>query len=182
MDPVRDITGRGTAFPDAARRSAAELFDAHFDVVYRYCLSRTADPSVAEDVAAQTFYEAARRLTSDPTEPLDRQWLFVVAKRRIIDGWRRRERERELAQRVRALRPADSAPRVGVDGDRVVRALASLPERQRRAVVLRYLDELSVAEIADALALSYQAAESLLARGRRGFVRAWEEQHDGPPA
>lgn len=180
MDLARHTTHRGTLHPDAARRFAAELFDAHFDAVYRYCLSRTAHPAFAEDVAAQTFYEAARRLASDPTEPIDRPWLFVVAKRRIIDGWRRREREHDLERRVRALRPVDAAPNTGLDGDRVVRALASLPERQRRAVVLRYVDEQSVAEIADTLEVTYQAAESLLARGRRGFVRAWEELHDGP--
>ncbi|MEM8745746.1 MAG: sigma factor-like helix-turn-helix DNA-binding protein, partial [Actinomycetota bacterium] len=51
-------------------------------------------------------------------------------------------------------------------------ALASLPERQRAAVVLRYVEEYSVSEVAEALDVGYEAAESLLARGRRGFVEA----------
>jgi len=41
-------------------------------------------------------------------------------------------------------------------------------------VALRYLDEFSVSEIADEMAIEYRAAESLLARGRRSFKKAWE--------
>lgn len=183
MDQACDAGDLGVTQTAAARHRAAELFDAHFDAVYRYCLSRTADVSAAEDAAAQTFYEAARRLASDPAEEIDRRWLFVAAKRRVIDGWRRRERQHQLLGRVRALRVVDggspgqqaSEP----DSERVVAALASLSERQRHALVLRHIDELSVAEVADELDVTYQAAESLLARGRRSFTRAWRESRNG---
>lgn len=163
------------AADESARTRAAALFDTHFDSVYRYCVSRTADPTIAEDAAAQTFYEAARSLAARPDTPIDRRWLFVVAKRRVVDGWRRQERQRRVARRVE-LHIVDEHPTDG--SGRVVRALASLPERQRRAVVLRYLDEQSVAEVADELGVTYPAAESLLARGRRSFERAFREASD----
>lgn len=176
MSSARESTGGVPPPLDVSRRSAAQLFDDHFDVVYRFCLSRTADPALAEDVAAQTFYEAARRLASDPTDPIDRRWLFVVAKRRMVDGWRRQERQRRLVRRIRSVGTESPGPIAQDDG--VVRALASLPDRQRRAIVLRYVDELPVDEVADALGVTYQAAESLLARGRRRFAEVWKEQTD----
>ncbi len=54
-------------------------------------------------------------------------------------------------------------------------ALGSLPTNQRSVIVLRYLDDWSVAEIADGLGLTYRAVESLLARARRSLRTALEE-------
>jgi RNA polymerase sigma-70 factor (ECF subfamily) len=61
------------------------------------------------------------------------------------------------------------------DDEHVRQALDALPERQRAAIVLRYVEEFSVTEVAEALEVGYQAAESLLARGRRGFVDAYQQ-------
>jgi DNA-directed RNA polymerase specialized sigma24 family protein len=76
------------------------------------------------------------------------------------------------------------APRDALEGmedgiatsDLVLQVLDSLPSRQRRALMLRYLDEHSVAEVADTMEVSYQTAESLLARARRGFSTAWHSK------
>lgn len=57
--------------------------------------------------------------------------------------------------------------------ERTLAALAALPPAQRQALVLRHADGLSVPEVALALGRSVHATESLLARGRAGFKRAW---------
>jgi len=62
-----------------------------------------------------------------------------------------------------------------IDDTRVLAALRSLPHRQRTALLLRYLDEVSVSEVAEAIDTSYAGAESVLARARRSFVTAYEE-------
>ena len=54
-------------------------------------------------------------------------------------------------------------------------ALRSLPTLQRAAIVLRYLDGLSVREVAAAIGKSESATESLLSRGREQFRRAFRE-------
>lgn len=59
--------------------------------------------------------------------------------------------------------------------NRSLAALAALPQSQRQALVLRYLDDFPVPEIAAALGRSTHAVESLLARGRAGFKRAYSE-------
>ena len=55
-------------------------------------------------------------------------------------------------------------------------ALGSLPTSQRSVVVLRYLDDWSVSEIAEGLDITYRAVESLLARARRSLRAALEER------
>ena len=59
--------------------------------------------------------------------------------------------------------------------DRALAALAAVPAAQRVALVLRHVDGLSVPEVATALGRSIEAVESLLARGRVGFRRAYAE-------
>ena len=57
----------------------------------------------------------------------------------------------------------------------ILEALDRVSPRQRAALVLRYLDDYSVQQVADALDLSYQGTESLLARGRRSLLDAYED-------
>ena len=60
----------------------------------------------------------------------------------------------------------------------VIEVLRRLPERQRAALALRYLDGCTVGEVAVELQIDYPAAESLLARGRRNFRTMWKEHDD----
>jgi RNA polymerase sigma-70 factor (ECF subfamily) len=63
--------------------------------------------------------------------------------------------------------------------ERVLGALTAVPASQRAALSLRYLDDLSVPEVARSLGKSLHATESLLARGRDAFRRALKEQAGG---
>ncbi len=165
------------------RQELADLFDREFDAVYRFCLARTGDTTLADDAAADAFTAAARLFASGRGEQVDRPWLFVVARNRVVDNWRSSERHQRRFERLAQQRllgqqgddPLAASPVV----DLVLGALSSLSDRQRSALTLRYLDEQSVAEVAEQLDLTYRATESLLARARRSFATAWENQHVG---
>jgi RNA polymerase sigma-70 factor (ECF subfamily) len=161
------------------RQGLKALFELHSDDIYRFTLARSGDRGAADEVTAETFLAASQMFADDRVGEVTRQWLFVVARRRLIDRWRKEERDRNRVARLIRVRGSTgsldpSAQGSAVDGERVLAALASLPVRQRSAVTLRYLDEFSVSEIAEALETSYRAAEALLARGRASFKIAWE--------
>lgn len=158
---------------DRARLST--LFDAEFAGLYKFLVARCGSPLLAEDVAAETFVEATRVAKGGRLAEIDRSWLFMVARRRLIDHWRADERHRRRLNRVRRSRHYE-APPCTVQDERVLAAIQSLPTRQRAALSLRYLDEYSVADIADALNTTYPAAESLLSRARTNFRRAYGDQ------
>jgi len=153
------------------------LFDEAYDNIFRYCLIRTGSRSAAEDIASATFVDAARTAAANEGSCPDVSWLFMVARRRLIDHWRGAERHRKRLRRIVDWRAVED--RVDPEGDPaanlVHEALASLPDRQRALLTLRYLDSCSVAEIADEFGLTYRAAESALARSRRSFLAAWKE-------
>ena len=170
--------------PNAARQHLADLFDREFDAVYRYCLARTGDGAAADDAASEAFLAASTAVANGKGDDVDRPWLFVVAKNRMVDQWRSNERQRKRISKLIQLKRPEwaSAPFADFEPDaalseQVIAALLSLPQRQRAALTLRYLDECSVSEVAQQLELGYTATESLLARARRSFASAWKNQH-----
>ena len=159
-----------------AAAALARLFEANIDVVFGYVLARCGTRQVAEDVAGETFAEAARVCVSGRGAELDRGWLLHVARLRLIDHWRKSERHRKRVEKLTAMSVGDRELPDGEEGDpNVLAALDSLSSRQRAVLLLRYVDDYSVSEVAEALDLSYQATESLLARARRALLAAYRE-------
>lgn len=156
-----------------ARLELERLYEREVATVHGFLLARCGDPTLAEDLTTEVFINAATRFAQDRGEEVTTGWLITVARRRLVDHWRRADTQRRGIDVLKRER----APVGETDEDgRVLAALDSLAPRQRAALVLRYLDDHSVSEVADALNVDYRAAESLLARGRRAFERAYEEQ------
>jgi RNA polymerase sigma-70 factor (ECF subfamily) len=135
--------------------------------VHGYLLLRCGyDRDLAEELTQETFVEALRAGNLPASaEPV--AWLIGIARHRLIDHYRREER-RERGLRRLAQRHAPDIVWVGSSqwNSDLVAALRRLPAAQRAAIVLRYLDDLPVKEVAVALGRSEGACESLLSRGR----------------
>lgn len=172
-----DLAGLGPSAASSVQREAlTALFRSEFRRVYGYVFARTGSTQVAEEIAADAFAEAARVVRAGRGDTVTATWLIMVARRRLIDHWRRAERHRRRIERLRLQRtPAESTAEV--EDEQMLAALASLPLRQRAALTLRYIDEYSVGEIAETLDVPYKAAESLLSRARAGFTKAMEADH-----
>jgi RNA polymerase sigma-70 factor (ECF subfamily) len=159
-----------------------ERFGPSFRSVYRFLLQRCDKPT-AEDLTQEVFLDLARRYRrGDDIEVLTTGWLITVARSRLIDHVRARDRqERKLrlawstSQRELdpELAPADESP--AELGRKTELALRTLSETERVAVLLHHLDGLPIAEVATSLGRSVRATESLLARARRKFRAAFGE-------
>ena len=143
--------------------------------VHGFLLDRCGSRALAEELTAQTFEAAARQVARGRSDDVTAPWLFTVARRRLIDHWRRQGARERLRERVAAesvvvsQSPASENPEVSA-------ALDSLGHRQRVVLTLRYIDGWSVSEIAEALEITYVAAQSLLARARTAFRAALVEE------
>jgi RNA polymerase sigma-70 factor (ECF subfamily) len=174
---VSPFPQKGAKAEEQQRLELGRLFDEHFDAVFGFCMVRCGSRQLAEEVASDTFGDAARHVATSANAHINRSWLFTVAKRRLIDHWRAAQRRKNRIDKVASQpRSPDPTPETLQD-ERVIDAMNSLPERQRAALALRYLDEMGVAEVAETLDITYRAAESLLSRARRGFAEAYEENH-----
>jgi len=108
--------------------------------------------------------ERGERLESLPA------WVAAVALNQTRSGWRRAMAERRARQRM-PQRPAVQAP-PSEEHLEVARALSTLSRRQREVAVLRYLLEMSTAEVAAALGVGEGTVKSSLARARAHLVNA----------
>src|SRR5690242_7696704 len=112
--------------PDKRRHDA--LFAAHHDAVWRYAVRRVGEAG-AEDVVAETFLVAWRRLDAVPAHELP--WLLGVARKVIANQRRAQRRRANLTERIgRELALGTEEPRAPV-ADAVLAALATLGERDQ---------------------------------------------------
>jgi RNA polymerase sigma-70 factor, ECF subfamily len=152
------------------------LYDMALPQVYGYLLPRCGSVSIAEEVTAETFMAAVTAAKLGTVPDLTLAWLVGVARHKLVDHWRRMEREdRSLAAVHGGQDTVDDPWDARIDADVAHTALSALPPPQRAALTLRYLDGLPVAEVAGLLGRSVHATETLLVRARAAFRRAYEE-------
>lgn len=156
----------------------ATIFEAEVQAIFGFFVVRCGSRAVAEDLTAETFTAASRAFADGRGDQVSPAWLRTVARRRLVDHWRALTSHGRKVERLAAIRVDQLPPDTDPDG-RIDLALDSLPDRQRAALVLRYLDDFSTSEVAEVLSLSYKATESLLARARTSFAQAYEEVADG---
>jgi RNA polymerase sigma factor (sigma-70 family) len=173
---------QGTAMSalDAADRAFIErLFAEHHGEIYGYLARMVRDDELAADLAQETFVKAYRALDSLEDRERARAWLFSIASRTALDELRRRRLIRFVpwsgeSQGV-AASAEDQALRGAVSGE-MERALARIPDRQRTALVLAELHEMTGVELASALGVSHEAARALLTRARESLRQALAEE------
>jgi RNA polymerase sigma-70 factor, ECF subfamily len=151
------------------RAAFTRVAKAHYDLVYRIAWRMLGGPGEAEDVAQDVFLRLWHSAGQVRQAGSLRAWLARVATNLAIDRLRRRRPE--VVAELPEIADPDPGPDRRVErraaGEIVSAAVAGLPERQRVAVVLTYYEELANAEVAEALGISVEAVESLLARARR---------------
>lgn len=173
-DPDADLLARFAAGePKAARDLIDSLGPRSFAVAFRMLGER----SEAEDVAQEAMMRLWRIAPDWRTgEAKVSTWLYRVTMNLCIDRQRRRRGSMTALDEV--AEPPDPGRSVAETmqerqrNDALQAALQQLPDRQRQAVVLRHLEELSNPEIAGIMEISTEAVESLIARGKRALAAA----------
>ncbi|MCU1387041.1 MAG: polymerase subunit sigma-24 [Ilumatobacteraceae bacterium] len=138
-----------------------DLYERTIDDLYRYASRLTGgDRAMAEEIVQDTYLAVLRRIRGGDVVTVDLGWLIVSCRHRFLDRLKseRRSKRREML--------ATSVGSDAVSAGRAVDALAVLPVEHRTALVLRYVDDLPVREVARAMRRSEHATESLLARAR----------------
>ncbi|TKJ38648.1 MAG: hypothetical protein CEE38_02800 [Planctomycetes bacterium B3_Pla] len=163
------------AAQDGSEQAWRQLFERHFDAVYRFCVALAgARHDLAEELTQQAFVTAARRIHRfDPSRATFRAWLFGIVKNRQM-AIRTSEQRRKRHEESSAKRSSETVRQEEPDL-RVHEALARLPSRYRMVLEAKYLRGLSMKEIAADNSASIEAIESLLRRARAGFAREYEQ-------
>jgi len=161
-----------------------DLFDRFFPRLYRFVLARIGhDPDMARDIVQQTFCNAIGQLDRYRGEAALYTWFCQICRNVLADHFRSKARAGRVTlledhPNARAIleslaAPVSDEPETGVWREQVHRiveaTLDSLPGRYGEVLQWKYIDGLSVVEIAARLDVGAKAAESLLTRAREAF-------------
>src|SRR3954470_2799294 len=163
-----------------------DFFADYFPRLFRFAVLRLRDPDAAEDIVQTSLIAAVRHLSSWRGEASLFTWLCTICRRETA-AWQKRtsrrvivsieDDDRSLRAALDSISAAADAPDAGLaraDTGRIVQlALDHLPPRYSRALEWKYLEELSVDDIAGRLQCTPKAAESLLTRARDAFRDAF---------
>jgi RNA polymerase sigma-70 factor, ECF subfamily len=163
-----------------------EFFADYFPRLFRFAVLRLRDPDAAEDIVQTSLIAAVRHISSWRGEATLFTWLCTIC-RREISAWEKRTSRRVTVSiadddpgvraALESIGAAAEAPDAGLaraDTGRIVQlVLDHLPPRYSRALEWKYLEELSVDDIARRLQCTPKAAESLLTRARDAFRDAF---------
>ena len=159
----------------------SKLFDQYIDKIYRFIFLKVNSPEIAQDLCSETFLRGWRafraRATSDKQQATKIEnppaFLYQIARNLVIDHYR----EKGKAQIVSAERTRIIDPRVDLedraylnsDFEQVRAALVNLKEDYQDVIIYRYLDDLSVSEIAKILDKSEEAVRVMLHRALKAL-------------
>jgi RNA polymerase sigma-70 factor, ECF subfamily len=178
---------RDRSFVEAARRDPQQfdaLYRRYLAHVYNYAFYELGDHHAAEDATERTFLQALTNLHrfEERAQPADgegastfRVWLFRIA-RNIVANERRDRRNHpataiEAATELAAAADVEQRTVARDEAAAAWRAVSRLPADRRRAIVLRFVEELSTAEIAGVLGKSEGAVRVLIHRALRSLGR-----------
>jgi RNA polymerase sigma-70 factor (ECF subfamily) len=156
------------------------LYDRALPEVYGYLVRRCDGSSVAEDLTAETFLAAVAAVQKGSVPSMTTAWLIGVARHKLVDHWRRAARDERNLRAVADEPATDEDPwDAHLEATVAHDVLATLGAHHRGALTLRYLDGLSVPEVAEHLGRTVHATEALLVRARLAFRRSYEGSDDG---
>ena len=163
---------RGTAAATSTT-DAGMLYERYSGRILAYCLHALRDRSEAEDAVQTTFLQAHRALAKGTTPEHEFAWLHTIAKN-VCRMQKRTAARRAVVTGI----DLDTFEAVGGDADETDHlrglgdALASIPEKQRRALLMREWHGLSSTEVASRMGMSAPATYALLTRARRSLADA----------
>ena len=154
-----------------------QLYDHYQPSVYRFLYYRVGSMTLAEDLAAETFFRALRSMHSFRWQGKDfGAWLMTIARNLTADHFKAgRTRLEQTTEDMQTLDSTSDSPEIEVlsslTNESLLRALGELPTEQRECLIMRFLQGLSIAETAEILGRSSGAVKQLQLRGVRNLAK-----------
>lgn len=152
-----------------------EAYQSCYSLVYAYCRRRVG-PDAVDDIVAETFLTAWRKIDSLPPEHEVLPWQYAIAYRLVGHQWRGVSRKKRLADKlssigVQPVEPPDELVVTRVESRLAVKAVSKLKPSDREILLLSVWEGLSNSEIAGVLGIAEGTARQRLYQARRRITR-----------
>ncbi len=161
-----------------------KLYDLYIEKIYRFIYLKLSSKEEAEDVASEVFLKAWHYLI-DPSKESVKHFsglVYKIARNSVIDVYRKRSKTKELPIEVAAdtLVTDDILSQVEQkqEFELILKSLHKLKNQYQELIVFRYIDELSISEIADILGKKQTAVRVSLHRAIKILKNTIEIEHE----
>ncbi|MDQ6875957.1 MAG: SigE family RNA polymerase sigma factor [Actinomycetota bacterium] len=154
-----------------------EFYSATVQRLVRQIYAFTGDLGDAQDVAQEAYARAWQRWGQVCGYDAPEAWVRTVGMRLAVSRWRKAQ---NAATAWRRHGPPRESAELNPDSVALVEALRQLPERQRAAVVLHYMADLSVEQVAMEMSCPVGSVKAWLSRGRKALAAQLTEPPTGP--
>lgn len=168
---------------DGNQQAFTQLYDEHFDRIYRYIYFRVSNQAEAEDLTQEVFLKALQAIGSYKWRDLPfAAWLFRIAHNQVIDHVRKRSKQKKA--------PLEEAAAVSVEDpvamsehkseiEELTSAVKELPSAQQEVISLRFISGLPIAEVAKTLGKSEGTVKALQFNGTVSLRRILSGKGNG---
>jgi RNA polymerase sigma-70 factor (ECF subfamily) len=165
--------------------SFGEFYDLHLPEIYRYIFLRIRDPDEAEDLTARVFLDAWEGLTGGRRQQEIRNiraWLFRIARNKVIDYLRTRRPQARLKDDSDAGAPGlpmEEQLQASFVSRTLAEGIRKLPPSSQEVIILRFVAQMSAAEVAEIMDISESYVRVLQYRALRQIRNLVSEVNDG---
>ena len=159
------------------RRALLLFYHRYAPKMSRFIAGKVGNPADAEEILQDTLFAFLEALRDFQGQSNIQTFLFSICHHKVIDYYRRKKIKHAVFSQMPQLEVLISqlsGPEEQLDAvlvkEKIQAVLGRLLPRHRQLLILKYLDGLSVAEIAKQLTLSFKSVESQLFRARKAFV------------
>jgi RNA polymerase sigma-70 factor, ECF subfamily len=163
------------------RATLRRVYADHVGAVYAF-FAASLERHTAEDLTASTFERVVRSWRSyDPSRAGERTWIMAIARNLLVDHSRRQKHRAALstdadASLLEVLPPDEDPLDRALSSEELRSWLMRLGERERQIVALRFMADLTAADIAPIVGLSQANVHQILSRSLRALREAWETE------
>ncbi len=140
---------------DNKKKKFEEIYDRSADEVYRFIFLKVSSGEIAQDLTSETFTRVWESLQETEEIKNPRAYAYRIARNIVIDHYRKREFQKVTTPEEVVVpdkeKRADEKAEIDSEMERVTKALGRLNEDYQNVIIWYYLDELSVAEVAELL-------------------------------
>ena len=163
------------------QEALAMIYDSFYPAIFRYIYYRVSDQDCAEDLAAEVFVRMLERI--DHYELRGRPflaWLYTIAHHLVVDHYRKKSEVtmmplEESLVAGDGFRPDQTAERL-LSQEYLSKMLTHLTEDQRQVILLKFIEDYEVAEVAELMGKQERAIRSLQHRALAALNRAMEKE------
>lgn len=159
------------------KRAMHEFYVLYCDAIYAFLLGRCGDTGLATDCVHDTMLDVWRTASRFSGQSSVKTWLFSIARNKLVDSLRKRGKLSfvdEVPEVIDTAPNPEAAVIAADDSKRLHRCLTRLPQLQRTAIRLAFLEELTYPEIAEIEAIPVGTIKTRIFHAKQALMRCLE--------